>query len=275
MHEFTRRSFLATGSALLAPAFAPAATLTGAPAPATLHPPAPGDEPVSAAFPTQDPGLAREMVLVSHGNVARVKELVSRQPSLARAAYDWGFGDWETALGAASHVGNREIAEFLIANGARPSIFSAAMLGHVDVVKAFVAAAPGVQRIHGPHGITLLAHAKAGGEAAKPVLVYLDRLGDADQKLVSLPLADEEMALLVGTYVYGTGPTERIVVDAEKGMLGFTRDGAMKRPLYNRGDRAFSPMGAPAVRIRFTVADSGAVTLAVHDPDVMMVARKV
>jgi len=61
-----------------------------------------------------------------------------------KAVWDWGFGDWESALGAASHVGNREIAEYLIAHGARPSLFSATMLGHLDVVKAFIAAQPGV-----------------------------------------------------------------------------------------------------------------------------------
>ena len=53
------------------------------------------------------------MVTVAHGQVARVKELVGRHQTLAKATYDWGFGDWESALGAASHVGNREIAEFL------------------------------------------------------------------------------------------------------------------------------------------------------------------
>src|SRR3989449_11070909 len=106
-------------------------------------------------FPTQDPALVREMVAVAHGNVKRVKELVDRQQTLAKASWDWGFGDWESALGAASHVGNREIAEYLMANGARPSIFSAAMLGQLDVVKAFVDASPGVQRVHGPARITL------------------------------------------------------------------------------------------------------------------------
>ena len=76
------------------------------------------------------------MVGVSHGNVARVKELVGRQPALAKVSFDWGFGDWESCIDAASHVGNRDIAEFLIANGARPTIFTAAMLGQLDVVKA-------------------------------------------------------------------------------------------------------------------------------------------
>ena len=103
------------------------------------------------------------MVAVSHGNVARVRELLSNRPALANASWDWGYGDWESALGAASHVGNQEIARLLLAAGARPTIFSAAMLGQVETVRAFVAASPGVQKTRGPHGLTLLSHARAGG----------------------------------------------------------------------------------------------------------------
>jgi len=87
--------------------------------------------------------MVREMVGVSYGNVARVRALLANRPALANATWDWGFGDWETALGAASHVGHREIAAMLLAAGARPTLFSAAMLGQLDVVKAFVAAHPG------------------------------------------------------------------------------------------------------------------------------------
>src|SRR2546423_1356935 len=159
----SRRALLSSATLFLAPA------LTRASADATqAHSTSAPD--VSTAFPRQDPEMVKEMVTVAHGNVARVKELVGRHQTLAKASHDWGFGDWESALGAASHVGNREIAEFLLANGARPSIFSAAMLGQLDVVKAFVAASPGVQKIKGPHSITLLRHATAGGAAAKPVL---------------------------------------------------------------------------------------------------------
>ena len=106
------------------------------------------------------------MVGVSHGNVARVRELLTGRPALANASWDWGYGDWESALGAASHVGNQEIAKLLLAAGARPSIFSAAMLGQLDTVKAFILASPGVQKTRGPHGLTLLSHARAGGPAA-------------------------------------------------------------------------------------------------------------
>ena len=104
-------------------------------------------------LPLEDPLLVREMVGVSHVNLKRVRELLELKPALARASIDWGFGDWETALGAASHVGNRDIAELLIAGGAEPTIHSAAMLGQLDVVKAMVMAMPGVQGKYGPHGI--------------------------------------------------------------------------------------------------------------------------
>ena len=97
------------------------------------HPP--GTAVPSASFPAHEPDLVKEIVSVSHGNLARVKELVSARPALARASWDWGYGDWETPIDAASHVGNRPIAEYLIANGARPTIYTAAMMGQLDIVK--------------------------------------------------------------------------------------------------------------------------------------------
>jgi len=103
-------------------------------------------------FPAQSPEAVRETVVAAHGNVVRLKALVGRQPTLAKATWDWGFGDWESALGGASHMGHREIAEYLIANGAQPTIFSAAMLGHLDVVRAFVAAKERAQ--HTPRAAT-------------------------------------------------------------------------------------------------------------------------
>jgi hypothetical protein len=203
-----------------------------------------------------------------------VKALVSRQPALARAAWDWGFGDFEDALGAASHVGNRAIAEYLIANGARPTIFSATMLGQLDVVKAFIAAAPGVQRIRGPHGITLLAHAKAGGHDASAVLQYLESLGDADPRPTLEPLTDAEQVMFAGTYVFGVSPRERITIAKTNGQLEFLRDGGTPRRLFHLGAREFFPTGADAARIRFVVDGDRAVALTVHDPDLLVTARR-
>src|SRR6185503_8942881 len=130
-------------------------------------------------FPRQDPALVQEVVGVAHRDLAAVRALVEKRPELAKAQWDWGYGDWESPLDAASHTGQREIALLLLGHGARPTIFSAAMLGQLEVVKAFVAAAPGVQSTPGPHGIPLLAHAKVGGEPAAAVVAYLEALGGA------------------------------------------------------------------------------------------------
>ena len=223
-------------------------------------------------FPTQPPELVQEMVRVSHFDLKRVQQLVEAQPSLARAAWDWGFGDWETALGAASHMGNRPIAGYLISKGARPSLFSSAMLGHLEVVKAFVAAQPGVQRILGPHSISLLAHAKAGGDAARPVVDFLQSLGDAGaESQTSLNQAD--LDAILGIYMFGRSDNDRIEVTAEKGTVTWTRRGTMGRPLFHLGDRVFYPWGASAVRIRF-VHDDGGTVMTVNDPGVVLTARR-
>jgi hypothetical protein len=229
-------------------------------------------QPVSDLFPTQPPELAREVVTVAHFDLNRVKELVEAHPSLARAAWDWGFGDWESALGGASHMGNRAIAEYLISKGARPSLFSAAMLGQLEVVKAFVTAQPDVQRIRGPHSISLLAHAKAGGERARPVFEYLQTLGGADAE-PQVPLSEEEAAAYTGTYNLGIGASQQIEVTVERGQVIWTRKGTMRRPLFHLGKREFHPLGAEAVRIRFEET-AGEMVMTIKDADWELTAQR-
>jgi hypothetical protein len=266
-HSFSRRQFLAVSAV-------PIAHLAGPNRIALQESAKPGGpQGVADTFPRQPADMVRETVLVAHGNVTRLRELVDAHPALARAAYDWGFGDWEDALGAASHTGNREIAEYLISRGARPTIFSATMMGQLDVVKTFLAAQPGAQRIPGPHSISLLAHAKNGGPAAAAVYEYLDRLGDAGGPKTE-PISDEDKNALAGTYVFGGRDADRIDITVEKGTLMFLRPGMpFGRGLYHVGERAFFPMGAAAVRIRFAPSDGG-MTLTVHDPDVVLTARR-
>lgn len=227
------------------------------------------------ALPAQDPALVKEVVGASHGNLKRVQDLVTRQPALARASIDWGFGDWETCIDAAAHVGNKPIAEFLLANGARPTIFSAAMMGQLDVVKAFCAARPGIQSTHGPHGITLMSHARAGGPDAAAVVQYLAGLGGADTPLASVTLAPADRDAVAGKYVYGTGPRDHFVVDVQNNRLGIDRPGGpARRLLIHTGGLVFFPTGAPAARIAFA-RDGGQVTqLTIADPDVLVTARR-
>lgn len=123
------------------------------------------------------PELVQAFVGNAHGDLNRVRELLARQPMLVNAAWDWGGGDWETALGAASHMGRVDIARYLLAHGARMDIFAATMLGEIAIVRAMLAAFPAMSHQAGPHGIPLLEHARAGGDAATPVMDYLHSLG--------------------------------------------------------------------------------------------------
>lgn len=269
---FSRRHLLAAGSTLLLarPGFSAD--------PASVASPPASPSPVPDTFPAEPAELVREMVGVSHFKLARVRELVEARPALARATWDWGYGDFESALGAASHVGNHEIAELLIAHGARPDLFSATMLGHLEVVKAWIAAVPGAQKITGPHGITLLSHAKAGGEKALPVLRYLDALGDADPKAALQPLADADRDAVLGSYLFGPGKQDVLVVEmaqvsAAGKSLAVRRGDGTPRALSHRGERAFSPAGAEAVRLRFS-AETPAATFTVWDRGLLVTAKR-
>jgi hypothetical protein len=126
------------------------------------------------APPAIAPELVQNFVANAHGDLDAVREALSNEPGLANASWDWGGGDWETALGAAGHMGRRDIAELLLAHDARLDVFVAAMLGEVEVVRAILDAHPDVRESKGPHGIPLRSHAEAGGEQARAVLELLD-----------------------------------------------------------------------------------------------------
>jgi hypothetical protein len=115
----------------------------------------------------------QEFVGNAHGDLGRVKEMLAAQPALVNAAWDWGGGDWETALGAAAHMGRRDIAEFLLENGARIDLFAAAMLGEFEIVRAVLTTFPAMRTALGPHGIPLVEHARAGG--ADDVVAFLNQ----------------------------------------------------------------------------------------------------
>jgi hypothetical protein len=116
--------------------------------------------------PRLDADLVREFVGAGHSNLDKVKEMLEQQPALINATWDWGGGDWETALGGASHMGNKPIAEYLLSKGARMDVFCATMLGKTEIVKAFLADDPKVVDLKGPHTISLIRHARAGKQDA-------------------------------------------------------------------------------------------------------------
>ena len=129
---------------------------------------------MSDAPPQLDPSKVQAFVANAHGDLEAVRSLLAEEPRLVNASWDWGGGDWETGLGAAAHMGRRDIALILLENGARLDLFAAAMLGDVDVVRATLAAFPAMRDELGPHGIPLIEHARAGGDDARAVLELLE-----------------------------------------------------------------------------------------------------
>ena len=117
--------------------------------------------------------VVQDFVGKSHADLDGVRELLTREPALINSAWDWGGGDWETGLGAAAHMGRRDIAIYLLEHGARIDLFAAAMLGNLDIVRATLETYPDSIHIPGPHGIPLIAHAQAGGKEAIQVYEYL------------------------------------------------------------------------------------------------------
>ncbi|MFM9958991.1 MAG: hypothetical protein ACKVZJ_13050 [Phycisphaerales bacterium] len=281
----SRRDFslLALPAAGLALAAFPGAALAADPAgsvpvPSTPVPPTPAplaptgvDDP---EFPSQPRAMAEKVVGLSHRDLEGVKALVEARPSLANAAVDLGFGDWETALGAASHTGRIEIAEYLLSKGARPDVFTFAMMGNLAAVKAAVDAAPGVQRTRGPHGISLLRHAQAGGERAKPVLDYLAALGDADPRYTDLPLDAATKQAVIGVYTFGPGATQRFEIGEGMGGLTIKRTGGSARRLFQQSPLSFHPAGAPAVSVVFVVEGDRGARVTVTDHDIVVVGKR-
>ena len=164
-HMLSRRHALSLGAAVIG---------------ARLHSQAPQPSAATARPPKPDPlppDLVRDFVGKAHTQFDATKALLAQHPSLLNASWDWGGGDFETGLGGASHMGSRDIAEFLIGQGARTDLFTAVMLGRLDIVKPMLTAYPALLQSRGPHGLTLLHHARTGGDPAREVLDYLERLG--------------------------------------------------------------------------------------------------
>src|SRR5690349_2496145 len=140
-----------------------------------------GQNPAPKADPLPQEKV-KDFVIAGHGNLDKVKTLLTEFPTLLYATWDWGTGDFETGLEGAGHVGNKEIANYLIGIGARTNLFVLTMLGKTQIVKAYLETFPQYLNARGPHGFTLLHHAQKGGDDAKELLDYLQGKGLKETK---------------------------------------------------------------------------------------------
>jgi hypothetical protein len=123
------------------------------------------------------PEIIKEFVGAGHNNLKRVKEMLVDYPNLLYCRHDSGNGDFEEAIEGAGHVGDKEIALYLIEKGARPNIFVLTMLGETAIVKSVVERFPTLLFSKGAHGLTLLHHANRGGESSKELGEYFKSKG--------------------------------------------------------------------------------------------------
>ena len=141
--------------------------------------------PVSDKKPPLPPDLVLEFVREAHFNLPRVKEMLGKEPMLVNACWDWGGGDFETALGGASHMGNPDIANYLLEQGARKDIFCAAMLGDRNLVKSFIKSNPEIANVDGPHHFSLLYHVAVSGDTKMAGIMksHVNNAADFNQAL--------------------------------------------------------------------------------------------
>lgn len=104
----------------------------------------------------------KEFVFAAHKDLDTTKKIIEDKPLLLNCTNQSKKGDFETAIGGASHMGRRDIADLLLSKGARLDIFNYAFLGYSDFVIKLVTDYPNLLNSPGPHGFTLLHHAKVG-----------------------------------------------------------------------------------------------------------------
>lgn len=236
-------------------------------------------------YPSIDDDIVKEVVGKSHFDLETVKNLVDKRTELARATWDWSFGDWESAIGAASHVGRRDIVFYLISKGARPTMFTYAMLGAYDIVKNMIDLSPGIQKTMGPHGISLASHAKFGLRMkdemtsdqianCEKLIDFLDNLeGAAGETYLEMTDTKEKY---LGDYKYGNGSNDGFSIkENSRKMLSLGKLGEFGGGLYKTGNNEFMYNGVPSVRITFQIENEIVKSLTVVEPELTLVAKKV
>lgn len=160
----------------------------------------------------------KEFVSACHGDPDQVKLLLAETPELLEARLlEWD----ETGLEAAAHMGNREIARYMLEEGASYMIFAAAMLGDRQGVERFLSADPELVNANGVHGISLLYHAVLSGEV-ELVEMLRSRGNDQDVSQV-LPAAVAKGHLEMAAWLLGQGADPRSTSPAGQSALEIAR----------------------------------------------------
>ena len=168
--------------------------------------------------------------------------------------------------------------QYLLSKGARPDIFTFAMLGAYETVKSMIEFMPGLQKTLGPHGISLLQHVKNGNSKSKKsirLIDYLNKLGDADGQEYQV-MNETEKQKYAGDYKYGEGEFDgfTVKVNSQKRLL-FGKLGMFGGSLLKIGNHTFTYNGAPSVEISFQLENEKIISLTVKEPELILIAKKI
>lgn len=119
-----------------------------------------------------------EFVSAAHKSLEDTQKIIEAKPLLLNCTSQLAKGDFETAIGGASHMGRKDIADFLVSKGARLDIFNYTFLGYDDFVRKLITDHPHLLNAPGPHGFTLLHHAEVGER--KELAAWLQEKGLAE-----------------------------------------------------------------------------------------------
>ena len=131
----------------------------------------------------------KEFVIAGHGNLGKVKTMLELDSELLEVKHPWGATDFESALQAASHVGNATIALYLLERGANLEITTSAMLGDLPAIKKFLDSDSSLIQTNGAHGISLLTHGVISSDPA--VVDFLIAAGATSGASMALNIATD------------------------------------------------------------------------------------
>jgi ankyrin repeat protein len=114
---------------------------------------------MSATRFTQEEG--NQFIIECHSDLETVKRKLAEKPELASA---FNADMYESALGAAGHMGRSDIAETLLAAGAQMELATAAMMGNRAVVKEALGRDTKLAKSGGAHNIPVAFHAAMSGD---------------------------------------------------------------------------------------------------------------
>ncbi len=129
----------------------------------------------------------KEFVIAGHGNLEKVKSMLEADRELLEVKHPWSETDFESALQAASHVGNAPIAMYLLEKGAKLEITTSAMLGDLPAVKRFLDSDSSLIQASGGHGISLLTHGVISGDPE--IVDFLTSQGATSGASIALNIA--------------------------------------------------------------------------------------